>query len=145
METNFNCIFLCYWEIYRETHAFPMWWSISYDENRIGKKHSYYGKSTTTNFPGSPHQMDFVAFSHTMDNWWKNPCIFHLMRSVNFFQCYISCVSNKINFKKHLLMPTFDVRKTKKKQNTIFMQVAADTLYQSRTEYIPWSIINILW
>ena len=29
----------------------------------MGKKHPYYGKSMSTNFPGSPHTMDFVGFS----------------------------------------------------------------------------------
>ena len=27
-----------------------------------GKKHPYYGKSMSTNFPGSPHTMDFVEY-----------------------------------------------------------------------------------
>ena len=33
-----------------------------------GKKHPYYGKSMSTNFPGSPHAMGFVAFTCTMKN-----------------------------------------------------------------------------
>ena len=32
----------------------------------MGKKYPYYGKSMITNFPGSPHTMGFVAFSHPM-------------------------------------------------------------------------------
>ena len=51
----------------------------------MGKKYPYYGKSMITNFPGSPHTMGFVAFSHAMGNWWENPCISHMMRFVNFF------------------------------------------------------------
>ena len=39
------------------------------------KNHPYYGKSMSTNFPGSPHTKGFVAFSRTMRNWWGNPCI----------------------------------------------------------------------
>ena len=51
----------------------------------MGKKYPYYGKSMINNFPGSPHTMGFVAFSHAMGNWWENPCISHMMRFVNFF------------------------------------------------------------
>ena len=28
----------------------------------MGKNHPYYGKSMSTNFPGSPYLMGFVAF-----------------------------------------------------------------------------------
>ena len=34
----------------------------------------------STNFPGSPHTMSFVAFSCTMGNWLGNPCIPHMMK-----------------------------------------------------------------
>ena len=53
----------------------------------------------STDFPGSPHgvilfeskqnqsmgidfveSMDFVEFSCTMENWWGNPCISHMMK-----------------------------------------------------------------
>ena len=56
------------WEIDGKTHAFPN------DEvyHRMGieweKSYPYYGKSMTTSFPGSPHAMGFVAFSHAMEN-----------------------------------------------------------------------------
>ena len=33
----------------------------------------------STNFSGSPHTMGFVAFSCTMENWWENPCISHML------------------------------------------------------------------
>ena len=32
------------------------------------KNHPYYGKSMSTNFLGSPHTMDSVAFCRTMEN-----------------------------------------------------------------------------
>ena len=35
----------------------------------MGKKHPYFGKSMSTNFPGSLHTKGFVAFSRTMRNW----------------------------------------------------------------------------
>ena len=44
------------------------------------KNHPYYGKSISTNFPGSPHSKGFVALSRTMRNWWGNPCISHMMK-----------------------------------------------------------------
>ena len=34
----------------------------------------------STNFPGSPHTMSFVAFSCTMGNWLGNLCISHMMK-----------------------------------------------------------------
>lgn len=33
-----------------------------------------------------PFTMVFAAFSCTTGNWWRNPCIFHVMKFVNFFQ-----------------------------------------------------------
>ena len=36
----------------------------------------------TTNFTGSPHMMDFVAFSHAMGNWSENPCISNLLKYI---------------------------------------------------------------
>ena len=50
------------------------------DGNGMGKNHPYYGKSVSTNFPGSPHTKGFVAFSHTTRNWWGNSCIFHMLK-----------------------------------------------------------------
>ena len=50
------------------------------DGNRMGKKHSYYGKNMSTNFTGPPHMMSFVVFYHTMGNWWENHCISHTMK-----------------------------------------------------------------
>ena len=72
--------FLVLWEIDGETHAFPIWWSIPHDGNRMRKNHPYYGKSMSTNFPGSRHTKGFVAFSRIMRNWWGNPCISHMMK-----------------------------------------------------------------
>ena len=46
----------------------------------MGKIHPYYGKSVSTNFPGSPHTKGFAGFSRTMRNWWGNPCISHMMK-----------------------------------------------------------------
>ena len=46
----------------------------------MGKNHSYYGKSVSPNFPGSPHSKGFVEFSRTMRTWWENPCISHMMK-----------------------------------------------------------------
>ena len=34
----------------------------------------------STNFPGSPRTKGFVAFSHTMRNWWENPCSSYMMK-----------------------------------------------------------------
>ena len=128
------------WEIYGETHAFPICWSIPLDGNWMGKKlpyyeknmvidfpdflrtmgfaafsctveslwgnpcishmlkytigwesygkkHPYYRKSMSISFPDFPHTMGFVAFSGTVGNIWGNPCISHMMTSVNFFLC----------------------------------------------------------
>ena len=36
-------------------------------------------------FPDFPHTIGFVAFSRTVGNLWRNPCISHMMTSVNFF------------------------------------------------------------
>ena len=41
-----------------------------------GKKDLYYGKTMGTNFPDSPRTVDFVAFSHTMENFMKKPKYF---------------------------------------------------------------------
>ena len=46
----------------------------------MGKKHPYYGKSMSINFPDFPHTMGFVAFSHTVGNLWGNPCISHMLK-----------------------------------------------------------------
>ena len=35
----------------------------------MGKKHSYYRKSMSTNFSGSPHTMDLVGFFRATRNW----------------------------------------------------------------------------
>ena len=72
--------FLVLWEIIWETHAFPIWWSIQKERNRMGTNHPYYGKSVSTNFPGSPNTKGFVAFSHTIKNWWGHPCISHMLK-----------------------------------------------------------------
>ena len=44
-----------------------------------GKKHPYYGKSMSINFPDFPHTMGFVAFSHTVGTLWGNPYISHMI------------------------------------------------------------------
>ena len=77
------------WEINEETHAFTISLSIPKDGNWMEKKHPYYGKSMSTNFPGSPHTMGFVAFSVLSEidakpNYGK-PCVSHMMRFINFF------------------------------------------------------------
>ena len=36
----------------------------------------------STNFPGPPHTMGFVAFSRTMGNRWENPYTSHMMKYV---------------------------------------------------------------
>ena len=46
----------------------------------MGKKHTYYGKSMSNNFPGFPHTVGLTVFSHVMGNWWENKCISHLMK-----------------------------------------------------------------
>ena len=68
------------WEIDGQTNTFPIWWSIPWDGNRMGKNHPYYGRSMINNFPVSPRTMGFVAFSCTMRNWWGSPCISHMMK-----------------------------------------------------------------
>ena len=49
------------WKIDGESHAFPIWWNINGNRmgNHMGKKHPYYGKSMSTNFPVHPHAMGF--------------------------------------------------------------------------------------
>ena len=46
----------------------------------MGKKHPYYGKSMSSNFPGPLHTIGFVAFFHTMGNSGENPCTSHMMK-----------------------------------------------------------------
>ena len=36
---------------------------------KMENKHPYYGKSMSTNFPGSPRTVGFVAFSRSVGNW----------------------------------------------------------------------------
>ena len=66
---------------------FPVLWGIPKDGNRMGKNHPYYGESMSTNFPGSPHTMGFVAFSHTIRNWMGNPCISYMMKYAIGWKC----------------------------------------------------------
>ena len=85
--------FLVLWEIYRETHAFPICYfpSIPYDGNLMGKKHPYYGKSMSISFPDFSHTMGFAAFSRTVENLRGNPYIYRMMTSVNFFLwCFLT-------------------------------------------------------
>ena len=69
------------WKTDGETHTFPISWSIPCDGNLMGKNHPYYGKSMSTNFPGSPYMTGFLAFSCSVGNWWGNLCIFQMMKS----------------------------------------------------------------
>ena len=46
----------------------------------MGKKHPYYGKSMSINFPDFPHTKGFIAFSRTVGNLWGNPCISHMLK-----------------------------------------------------------------
>ena len=46
----------------------------------MGKKHPYYGKSMSINFPDFPHTMGFVAISRTVGMLWRNPCISHMLK-----------------------------------------------------------------
>ena len=78
------------WEIYGETHAFPICWSISYDGNLMGKKHPYSEKSISISFPDFPHTMGFVAFSCPVGNLRVNPCISHMITFVNFFLMFFN-------------------------------------------------------
>ena len=68
------------WKIEGETHGFPKWWSTPQNGNLMRKKHPYYRKNMSTNFPGPPHIMGFVAFSCAMGNWWRNLCISYMMK-----------------------------------------------------------------
>ena len=68
------------WKTDGETHTFPISWSIPCDGNLMGKNHPYYGKSMSTNFPGSPYMTGFLAFSCSVGNWWGNLCIFQMMK-----------------------------------------------------------------
>ena len=52
--------------------------TIGWESN--GKKAPIYGKSMNTSFPGFCHTTGFVAFSHTIGNWWENQYIFHMMK-----------------------------------------------------------------
>ena len=45
----------------------------------MAKKHPYYGKSITIDFPDFLHTMGFVIFFRTEENLWGNPCISHML------------------------------------------------------------------
>ena len=59
----------------------------------MGKKHPYYGKSMSTNFPGSPHTMGFVRgpnfpnFPHSMILTVFSQIMGKLMRKCMHFPC----------------------------------------------------------
>ena len=53
----------------------------------------------------------------------------------------VSCLYNKMYFKQHFRVTIFDDRITKQKQNTVLMQVAVGTLYQSKTNIF----LEVLW
>ena len=67
----------------------PMHFPYAEVYHRMGKKHPYYGKSMSISFLDFSHTMGSVAFSYTVGNLWGNPCISHMMTSVNFFLCLI--------------------------------------------------------
>ena len=46
----------------------------------MGRKHPYYGKSMSIDFPDFLHTMDFVVFASTLRNLWGNPCICHMLK-----------------------------------------------------------------
>ena len=47
----------------------------------MGKRHSYYGKSMSIDFPDFPHTMGFVAFSRNVENnLWGYPYISHMLK-----------------------------------------------------------------
>ena len=46
----------------------------------MGKKHPYYAKSMSINFPDFPYTMGFVAFFRTVRNLWGNPYISHMLK-----------------------------------------------------------------
>ena len=46
----------------------------------MGKRHPYYGKSISIDFPDFPHTMGFVAFSRNVENLWGNPYISHMLK-----------------------------------------------------------------
>ena len=73
-----------YWEITCFSHV--MKYTIKWESD--GKKRPYYGTSMSTNFPGSPHTMGFIAFSYTMENWWGNSCISHMMKHTVGWESY---------------------------------------------------------
>ena len=72
---EFCCIFSCC-RILVGPAFFPC------DEVYIG----YYGnihalgKNIVTSFPGSPHKMQFAAFSQVIEYLWEDLCIFHVMK-----------------------------------------------------------------
>ena len=72
--------FTILWEIYGETHAFPICYIIPLDGTWMGKKHPYYGKSMVINFPDFLRTMGFAAFSCTVENLWGNPYISHMLK-----------------------------------------------------------------
>ena len=57
----------------------------------MGKKHPYYGKSTSITFSVFPHTVGFVAFSRSLGSRWGNPCISQMMK------CTIGWESNGKN------------------------------------------------
>ena len=42
--------------------------------------HPYYEKSMSTNFPGFPHMISFVALSRAIGNRWGNPYVSHMIK-----------------------------------------------------------------
>ena len=88
---GFCCTFPYCGKLLRKRMHFPM---LKYTIGREsdGKKHPYYGKSMSINFPDFRHTMIFVAFSRTVVNLWGNPCISHMMTLVIFFQWTLATI-----------------------------------------------------
>ena len=68
------------WEIDKETHVFLIWWGTPWDGDLMRKKHPYYGKSMSINFPEFCYTMSFVAFSRTVGNVCGNRWISHMLK-----------------------------------------------------------------
>ena len=89
---GFCCIFL-YCGKFMGTHTVPIClkycirWELDVKKApRLWEMYDYW-------FPRFPHTMGFVAFSRTVGNSWGNPCISHMMTSVNYFLWYCIFIS----------------------------------------------------
>ena len=55
-----------------------MKYAIGWESNE--KKSSTLWENNNINFLDFPHTMGFVAFSCNLGNWWRDPCISHMMK-----------------------------------------------------------------